>query len=341
MILPDIDGVHVWDTETGKERYYLQEPDACANAICQPNGFYDVRNFGGTTFRYALSPDGKLAAVAMNRGNHHDLRVWNTETGQLVKSFGRGKGLRDMIFSPDNHMLIYDSAPGDSLCSGLCGWNIQTDEVFLIDSLEPFDDWLVLQLKFMPDDETLVYSAYQVNTYHLITREHRILTENRGAVFAFANNADFSRVALIAGSYEGPGYGATMWNTSTVERLFEVSFGVAEEVWDIQVDPNGRWVASGGEIHLWDAKTGNPLLILEGSTVEYRQNFAVSPNGQVIAARGYMGEGRNARVGMGFWDAATGQNLVLVEGGNYLTKMAFSPDGTMLVTANGVIYGIP
>jgi hypothetical protein len=57
MILPDIDGVHIWDTETGKERYYLQEPDACANAICQPNGFYDVRNFGVDTFRYVLSPD--------------------------------------------------------------------------------------------------------------------------------------------------------------------------------------------------------------------------------------------------------------------------------------------
>jgi WD40 repeat protein len=341
LLLPDIDGVHLWDMETGKERYYLQEPDACANGICIPNGYYDVKNFGGNTFRYALSPDGTLAAVAMNRGKLHDLRVWNTETGQLVKSLGRDKGLRDTIFSPDSGTLIYDSAPGDNLCSGLCAWDMHTDAIFLIDDLKPFDDWLTLQLKFMSDEATLVYSAYQVKTYNLIKHDHHILTENEGAVFAFANNADYSRVAIIAGGYEQPDYSVSMWDTNAGKKLFEVHANLdAEGFWDVQFDPSSLWFATAGEIHVWDAATGNQRSILKQSGVKYRQNFAVSPNGQVIAAWGYTGEGRNVRSGMGFWDAATGQNLVLVEGGDYLTKMAFSPDGTMLVTANGVIYGI-
>lgn len=336
MLLPDIDGVHVWNLETGKEGRYLQEPDVCLNGFCNPNGYYDVKNFGGNTFRYALSPDGKLAAVAFSRGKLHDLRVWNTETGQLVKSLGRDKGLRSIIFSLDSQSLIYDSEPEDTVCSGLCVWNAETDTISLIDPLTPFDDWLVLQLQFMPDEVTLVYAAYQVKTYNITTGEHQVMTANEGAVFAFANDADYSRVAIVNGWYERPGFNVTVWDTHTAEQLFKVVPGVAEEVWDVQFDPNGLWFATAGEIQIWDAETGKPRATLESSTVKYRQNFAVSPNGQVIAAWGY----QSGRYGLGLWDTATGKNLVVVNGGDYLTKFAFSPDGTMLVSANGMIYGI-
>jgi WD40 repeat protein len=339
MLLPDIDGVHVWDLETGKERYSLHEPDACSNGICNPNGYYDVKNFGGNTFRYALSPDGKLAAVAFNRGKLHDLRIWNIETGQLVRSLERHKGLRGIIFSPDSKLLIYDSEPDDMVCSGLCAWNVETDEISLIDPLSPFDDWLVLQLQFMPDEVTLVYSAYQVKTYNFTTGEQRVMTANEGAVFAFASDAEYSRIAIINGGYERPGYSVIVWDTHTMKQLFEVVPGVVEEVWDVQFDPNGLWFATAGEIQIWDAEAGTMRTPLEHSSVKYRQNFVVSPNGQVIAAWAYDGDGRG-RYGVGLWDTETGKNLTIVNGGDYLTRFAFSPDGTMLVSANGMIYGI-
>ena len=89
--------------------------------------------------------------------------------------------------------------------------------------------------------------------------------------------------------------------------------------------PDGRTLASGssGEIHLWDAVTGEHKLTLTGGG----RSVVYSPDGRTLSSGGSL------------WDSETGRHkLTLAESSGYIDSVVYSPDGTTL--AGGGSNGI-
>src|SRR5262249_18410378 len=82
---------------------------------------------------------------------------------------------------------------------------------------------------------------------------------------------------------------------------------------------------------VWDAGTGEPLLILEGHTVPV-VSVAFSPDGRQLASAG----GVQFQIGeVIVWDAATGEQLYQARGHtDQVAGVAFSPHGRRLATAS-------
>ena len=80
---------------------------------------------------------------------------------------------------------------------------------------------------------------------------------------------------------------------------------------------------SGSDAFIWDAVTGEKLLMLRGHANDI-YTVAFSPDGTMLATGG--GD-RKLKV----WDAASGAELFTLSGhGGSITGVAFSPDGTLL-----------
>jgi hypothetical protein len=89
--------------------------------------------------------------------------------------------------------------------------------------------------------------------------------------------------------------------------------------WDEQ---KRQWVP--GEVKVWDARTGQPLLDLEGQLTKV-SCVCFNPDGQRLAGAG----GREVKV----WDAQTGEQLLTLKGHTgWVTGVCFSPDGQRLAT---------
>ena len=101
--------------------------------------------------------------------------------------------------------------------------------------------------------------------------------------------------------------------------------GRGGEVRSVVYSPDGRTLASGGsgEIHLWNAATGEHRLTLPGGG----RSVVYSPDGRTLAS------------GDSMWDAATGEHkLTLAESSGYIDSVVYSPNGTTL--AGGGSNGI-
>jgi WD40 repeat protein len=82
-------------------------------------------------------------------------------------------------------------------------------------------------------------------------------------------------------------------------------------------------------VRVWDAKTGQPLHTLEGHTSSV-SSVAFSADGDRLASASH---DRTVRV----WDAKTGQLLHTLERVGIVHSIAFSGDGSRLLTDNGTL----
>jgi hypothetical protein len=98
----------------------------------------------------------------------------------------------------------------------------------------------------------------------------------------------------------------------------------------VAFSPDGARLASGSvddTMKVWDARTGQELLSLQGHTV-WVTSVAFSPDGARLASGS---EDHTVKV----WDARTGQELLTLKGPtSEVISVAFSPDGTRLASGS-------
>jgi len=107
---------------------------------------------------------------------------------------------------------------------------------------------------------------------------------------------------------------------------------------DVIFSPDGTRIAStggDGTAKIWDAVTGQQLLIMVHDSGVFPSNVAFSPDGKILAS--------SSLTQVTLWDAYTGDKLNTISGGSVGTttgynlgvgQICFSPDGKFLATPN-------
>ena len=171
--------------------------------------------------------------------------------------------------------------------------------------------------------------------------EHEIQTS--AALLGVDYSPDGKRVVVC-----GLGRDIVVYTVETGKPALTLK-GHTDDVVAVKYSPNGRYIASGGvdkALILWDALTGE-LLRKNTDHTDYVRDVAFSPNSRLLASAGWDGQALVFDALGGQRLATLGTSRAVTPGTLYdksktnkgrstnMTSVAFSPDGTELLTANG------
>jgi WD40 repeat protein len=168
------------------------------------------------------------------------------------------------------------------------------------------------------------------------------LRGHTGGVSSVCFSPDSQRIASAGGSYDRQKKQwiseVKVWDVRTGQQLLALR-GATWAVRSVCFSPDGQRIASAGgnddpkkkagvgEVKVWDARTGQQLLAIQGHT-QAVSSVAFSPDGQRLATGGE----DTAKV----WDARTGQQLLDLHIDS-VRSVCFSPDGQRLATGGGAL----
>ncbi len=174
-------------------------------------------------------------------------------------------------------------------------------------------------------------------------QESRLVREitTTSALLGVDYSPDGTRIATC-----GLGRDVVLWDVATGNAIRTLK-GHTDDVVTVRYSPNGRYLASGSvdkSLIIWDALTGDILRRTTDHT-DYVRDVAFSPDSKLVASAGWDGFSYVWETFSGLRVAAMGAKVGAV--GTYdknrtakgrsanMTSVAFSPDGTELLTASG------
>jgi WD40 repeat protein len=342
IVTGSMDGTaKVWDARTGTNRLELGgQRGGASNLAVSPDGTRIVTGSshaavkvwdagtgkilvelkGLTGGPVSFSPDGTRIVT----GSYRDrtVKVWDAKTGtaQLELKGHLGMVLR-VSFSPDGTRII--SADRDTVKV----WDARTGTVLLdlktgsggVMAISP-DGTRIITI----DGTTLTVWDAQTGTSLFALKGHT----------KPVTSASFSPdgTTIVTGSF--PDRALKMWDAATGKALSERKGGTG----DVSFSPDGRRIVTddGATATVWDARTGTTLLELNGHPV---QRASFSPDGTRIVTAGLKadnpGKPDDGKRDVTVWDARTGTALLELHGGaGWVQSVAFSPDGTRIVSTS-------
>ncbi len=283
----------------------------------------------------AVSPDGSLVATAAGEGG---VRLYEAKSGQLLRVIGE-VGDRGVSFSPDGRML---TAAGFHMDKLVGMFDVKTGKRVV--SLAGHTEWEVYAAAVSPDGKLLASTGtdMQILVWELATGKLRHQLKGqpyKAAALAFSPDS----ATLASG---GGDRLVKLWDMTT-GKVRQSLAGQGDWVCAIAFSPDGKTLASGscdwgfhrahdwprpggnerevGEWRLWNVETGKELRSekLQGRML----SVAFVPDGKSLAC----GIDKNLRL----YDlsAETASRVVTMHDAT-ITSIAFTPDGTSVVTGS-------
>jgi WD40 repeat protein len=318
----------LWDAATGAQLKVFNYVDVPESATFGPDGerivttgrdqmarMWDantgkqIRIFAGHTnivWSAAFSPDGRELATA---SKDKTARLWDVDSGKAIKVLrGHTDGVWYVTFSPDGKRVATASDDDTGRI-----WQASDERQFV--ELTGHKD-AVVQAVFSPNGKLLA-TASNDSTARLwdsaTGKPIATLTGHTDAVSAVAFGPDGTRLATASQDKT-----ARIWD---LQRQAQIALlkGHSDMVTGVAFSPDGTRVLTSsqdGTSRLWDAKTGAPLKSYSGAPASF------SRDGQGIATSAGVWNANGAAIAQ---FAAAGKEAV--------TAVAFSPDGSRVVTA--------
>ena len=313
----------------GEIKDFAYSPDGTRLAVATTVGIWiydghtgeELAGPGYTDFvrSIAFSPDGKTFASPSKRTA---LYLWDIDTGKQKRVLtGSGASVTHVLFSPDGLMLA-----GTNANSSVHLWDPHT-------GIHRFN-FAGDNMSFSPDGSTLVtVSGKDLFLWDTLTgQQKQTLTGHSSDV----NKVLFSSDGVMLASASKGGT-VSLWNTRTGQQTNVQHRNVNSP---FSFSPDGTVIASGnrdrnGTVSLWHIRTGQQQQTLSGH--EHSVScVSFSPDGAMLASGGNDGI-------IYLWDLRTGQQKRVFTGytvgyqrahqySKAITRLAFNPDGTTLVS---------
>jgi WD40 repeat protein len=272
-----------------------------------------------------FSPDGTIVAG----GSFLEAHLWNATDGQLVRTIEQGHTAEDLAFSPD----------GTLLAAGLSTGGVQVSLIADGSELPRLHTGFNNRVAFSPDGQTLATGNRTglVWIWHLETGEQ--LAELASPIDKWITALAFSPDGeiLAAGHSDGTVH---LWRVSDSTLLHalksETAFCRADS---LAFSPDGQTLAVAGArdgqeqaVALWSASSDG----FDGGSVN-RQTLGIPKESKAVA---FSPDGRwlaaGSAEGVRLWEMPEGalrvtlDHVAEAEETDWVTDMAFSPDGTLL-----------
>jgi WD40 repeat protein/serine/threonine protein kinase len=294
-------GVHVavWDAETGNQVSLLGAHKCFVR---------------GTFFNTAGNRIVTIEAFPANI-----VRLWEPSSGRLIATLtGHRNTVGGCEFSPDDAYFATCSVD-----QTIRLWNGENGQFVaaLKGHLGP-----VNSLAFRADGKRIVSASndHSVRIWDVPTGD--LLTVLPGHSHEVSSVRYLPDGGVVSAAQDGA---IRLWDPRTAEGDGVIR-GHSSYVYDAIFHPDGKRIASAswdGTARIWDATSGMQLAVLPHGDKAIVTGVAFHPGGKILASR--------SRDAVRLWDVESGRELhrwTIASGGWKDTRLAFSPDGTLLAT---------
>ncbi len=302
----------VWDTASGSQLTLI--PGG-------PDGINSV----------VATPDWKWLVATGQTGV---ASIMNLETGKPATTLqGVSENIRTASISNDGNLVVTTSKSSNAAQI----WDAKSGKKLSV--LQGHT--APLQTACFSGDATRVLTSSEDGTARIWSaspsRSTILLKGHTSSVMAAAFSPDCTQLVTSSASYENS---LRVWRLDAGEQLALLK-GHVSAIYTVSYSPDGKKVLSGsldGTSRIWDVESQRQLTIMKGH-VGRVISVAFSPDATrvVTGARTHTGPGNvkypaddTARI----WDAGTGQQLALLRHDQGVESVAFTPDGTKVISGS-------
>jgi len=241
------------------------------------------------------------------------------------------ENLNFAAFSPDSKLLATSSGISDQP-GELRVWDAQTGKVLWS---KPFN-FAVYEVVFTPDGKALASQCYDDTVRVWNPRNGQLLRSFKAPGGHCFLSADGKTMVVTNGMKVG------VYNFQTGKLKWALALKGDGDT--VAQSPDGKLLASIVEektVRLWDARTGavRQTLLDRSERLLGVQAVAFSPDGVWLASADGVGSRPGARSDtygqVRLWKTTTWQEQAPLKHGDWVHRVAFSPDGKLLVTESG------
>jgi len=277
-----------------------------------------------TTHRAAVaySPNGAL--VATGRDDDNNVKLWDAETGALVRTLnGRDNNANVIRFSPDGQYLATGTGGGGSTLN-LNLWRV-ADGVLLVGRIGAFNNGTI-SLAFSSNGQLLAAAGFAAENYKIYHVPDMTLVANVNnfdpelGINIRTNAVAFSPDGQLIALGDNRGVHLRRVSDGSLVRILNTNAPSAMKTSSVAFTPDGQYVAAGVSVvnttysncidcavKMFRVSDGALVRIFSNGNNMHSPEIAFSPNGTIIGAA-YSRDHENGGA-IQFWRVSSGATI--------------------------------